>query len=81
MSKQNFDSVTSLERLVNSLIQHSDDLKTFSEKLKEADKELLKEFEERLWKTNDAMKQSVTNIFTAYSVTRVDSQNDNHEMK
>lgn len=81
MSKQNFDSVRSLEQLVNSLIHHSDDLKIFSEKLKEADKEILKEFEERLWKTNDSMKQSVNDIFTAYSVTRIDSQNDNQETK
>lgn len=81
MSKNNLDSVTSIENLVNNLIQKSEDLKTFSEKLKEADQELLKEFEERLWKTNDAMKQSVIDIYTAYSVTREDSQNDIQEIK
>ena len=81
MSKNNFDSVTSIENLVNNLIQKSEDLKTFSEKLKEADQELLKEFEERLWKTNDSMKQSVIDIYTAYSVTREDSQNDIKDTK
>lgn len=41
MNKHNLESITSIENLVNNVVQKSEDLKTFSEKLKEADHELL----------------------------------------